>query len=199
MNRARAALLMLMTLRGTPFLYYGDEIGLEDVTIDPEHARDTPHVDDPKENRDRCRTPMPWTSERGGGFTAGPTTWLPFGDQSRNVADQTRDKASTLHLTRDLIDLRRQRADLRTGAYTTMNAPEGAWAYRRGERHAAALNLSGEPVEVEGLAGVILIGTDRARDGEHVSGTLALGPYEAAVMELADRPLSADPEAGEPY
>jgi alpha-glucosidase len=198
MERARAALLLLLTLRGTPFLYYGDEIGLEDVEVAREHALDTPHVDNPKENRDRCRTPMPWTSEPGGGFTAGPTTWLPFGDQSRNVADQKRDSTSTLHLTRDLIDLRRQRADLRTGNYTTLDAPAGAWAYRRGERHAAALNLSQEPVRVEGLAGVILVGTDRARDGEHLSGTLALGPSEAAVIELADRPLSFDPEAGEP-
>jgi alpha-glucosidase len=198
MERARTALLMLLTLRGTPFLYYGDEVGLEDVAIAPRDARDTPHKDDPARNRDRCRTPMPWTGERGGGFTAGPRTWLPFGDRSRNVADQRRDPASTLHLTRDLIALRREREDLRTGAYATLTAPEGAWAYRRGERHAVALNLADAPAEVDGLAGVVLIATDRARDGEHVSGTLALGPWEGAVLELADRPLGFDPETGVP-
>src|SRR5439155_1125122 len=70
--------------------------------------------------------------------------------------------------------------------------------YRRGERHAVALNLSHAPAEVGGLAGVLLIATDRARDGEQVSGALALGPWEGAVLELADRPLGFDPETGDP-
>ena len=166
---------MLLTLRGTPFLYYGDEIGLEEVDLDPATALDLPHRGKSKaENRDRCRTPMPWTNE--GGFTAGPGTWLPYGSLDRNVADQRDDPHSTLHLTRDLIELRRQRADLRTGAYATLHAPDGAWAYRRGERHAVALNLSDEPNTVTGLAGVVLAGTDRERDGERVSGALDLRP-----------------------
>ena len=123
----------------------------------------------------------------GGGFTAGPRTWLPFGDVAAcNVADQRADPASTLHLVRDLIELRRDRDDLRTGSYTTLNAPDGAWVYRRGGRHAVALNLSDEAVTVEGLAGVVLIGSDRACDGGHVAGTLALGPWEGLVLELAD-------------
>ena len=195
---ARAALLMLLTLRGTPFLYYGDEVALEDVELDPAESLDPAARDDPDHNRDRCRTPMPWASEPGGGFTAGPRTWLPLGDLARNVADQRRDPRSTLHLTRDLIALRREREELSRGAYATLAAPEGAWAYRRGDRHAVALNLSADAVEVEGLAGVVLVGTDRDRDGEHVSGTLALGPWEGAVLELADRPLGFDPEDGEP-
>ena len=188
---ARAALVMLLTLRGTPFLYYGDEIALEDVALDPAQSLDPAARDDPAENRDRCRTPMPWTAEPGGGFTAGPSTWLPFGSQARNVADQRRDPGSTLHLTRDLIALRGEREELRRGAYATLRAPAGAWAYRRGERVAVALNLSGEAVELEGLAGVVLLATDRARDGERVSGMLALGPWEAAVIELAGGDLHA--------
>jgi alpha-glucosidase len=181
--RARVALLLLLTLRGTPFLYYGDEIGLEEVDLDPATALDLPHRGKSKEeNRDRCRTPMPWTSE--GGFTAGPSTWLPYGSRERNVADQRKDPHSTLHLTRDLIDLRRQRADLRTGAYAPLAAPEGVWAYRRGDRHAVALNLSGAAHTVTGLAGVVLAGTDRARDSERFSGALALGPWEGVVVEL---------------
>jgi glycosidase len=100
------------------------------------------------------------------------------------VADQRRDRTSTLHLTRDLIELRRQRADLRSGRYATLDAPDGVWAYRRGERHAVALNLSDVRARVEGLAGVVLAGTDRDRDGERLSGTLALAPWEAAVIEL---------------
>jgi alpha-glucosidase len=180
--RARVALMMLLTLRGTPFLYYGDEIGLTDARLDPAQSLDP--AAKAGHDRDPCRTPMPWSSEPGAGFTTAQRTWLPFGDLTNNVADQRSDPASTLHLTRDLIHLRREREELRRGAYTRLDAPEGAWAYRRGERHAVALNLSGERVEVDGPAGVVLVGTDRARDGERVAGKLELGPYEGAVLEL---------------
>jgi alpha-glucosidase len=188
--KARAALTMLLTLRGTPFLYYGDEIGMTEPELDAAAALDpVPHrTGDPSRNRDTCRTPMQWSPERGGGFTAGPRTWLPLGDLAVNVADQRRDADSTLHLVRDLIALRRQREDLRTGAYATLAAPAGAWAYRRGERHAVALNLSDAPVTIAGLAGVVLVAPDRARDGEHVAGELALAPWEAAVLELSAAP-----------
>ena len=62
---------MLLTLRGTPFLYYGDEIGLPDAALDPAQALDpVPHrTGDPSRNRDECRTPMQWTAEPGAGFT----------------------------------------------------------------------------------------------------------------------------------
>ena len=171
---------------------------MTDAALDPAHALDPEpcRTGDPERNRDRCRTPMQWSAEPGAGFTAGPTTWLPLGDaRGCNVADQRRRRASTLHLVRDLIELRRERRDLHAGAYATLRAPAGAWAYRRGELHAVALNLSGEPVSVEGLAGAVLIGSDRARDGERVSGTLALGPWEAVVIELAGHPLKFDPGA----
>jgi glycosidase len=127
---------------------------------------------------------MPWSGEPGGGFTTGERTWLPLGELTRNVADQRADPASTLHLTRDLIALRRAREELRRGAYARLDAPDGAWAFRRGERHAVALNLSGQAVEVAGLTGTILLATDRARDGERVAGTLALGAHAGAVLEL---------------
>jgi alpha-glucosidase len=182
--RARVALMMLLTLRGTPFLYYGDEIGLMDAPLDPARSLDPAARDDPEHDRDRCRTPMPWSGEPGGGFTTGERTWLPLGELTRNVADQRADPASTLHLTRDLIALRRAREELRRGAYARLDAPDGAWAFRRGERHAVALNLSGQAVEVAGLTGTILLATDRARDGERVAGTLALGAHAGAVLEL---------------
>jgi alpha-glucosidase len=187
--RARVALMMLLTLRGTPFLYYGDEIGLTDADLDPADSLDPAAKDDPEPDRDRCRTPMPWSAEPGGGFTTAARTWLPFGDLTNNVAGQRSDPASSLHLTRDLIRLRREREELRRGAYTRIESPGGAWAYRRGERHAVALNLSAERVAIDGVAGVVLVATDRARDGEQVAGTLALGPREGAVLELAQPDL----------
>ena len=81
---------------------------------------------------------------------------------------------------RDLIALRRERADLRDGAYETLPAPAGAWAWRRGERTCVALNLSDATVRVE-LDGTVLIATDRARDGAEFDGTLA--PWQGVVLD----------------
>jgi len=176
---------MLLTLRGTPFLYYGDELGLPDVPSDPQQALDpvARRTGDPANNRDVCRTPMPWSDAPGGGFTTPDATpWLAFGDLAAcNVAAQRDDRASTLHLVRDLIALRRATPDLTRGAYATLPAPAGAWAWARGDGHAVALNLADADVVVEGVAGRIAIATDRDRDGEAV-GDLALGPYEGAVV-----------------
>ena len=187
-RRARAALLIVLTLRGTPFLYYGDEIALPNVPLDPETALDpvARRTGDPSDNRDVCRTPMPWTAEPGAGFTTPEATpWLPFGDlAAHNVAAQKADPASTLHLVRDLIALRRRTPDLTAGAYATLDAPGGAWAYRRGDGVAVAVNLSDAAVSLPGFAGRIAIGTDRARDGEAVDGTLGLRPAEGVVVEL---------------
>ena len=186
--RTRAALLILLALRGTPFLYYGDEIAMPDAELDPAKALDpVPHRKaDPAASRDPCRTPMQWSAEPGAGFTAGGVeTWLPIGDAAaRNVEDQRSDPGSVLHLVRDLIALRRERADLRGGSYETLPAPEGAWAWRRDDGTAAAVNLSDAAVEVGGLDGTVLVGTDRGRDGSAVEGSLSLRPWEGVVVAL---------------
>jgi alpha-glucosidase len=188
-RRTRAALALLLTLRGTPFLYYGDEIGMPEVPQDAATALDpVPRLlGDPSENRDVCRTPMQWTSAPGAGFTPeGVRPWLPFGDPAAcNVADQRENPASVLHLVRDLILLRREREDLRTGAYRTLEAPDGAWAYARGGGTAVALNLADAAASVPRLTGTVLIGTDRGRDGERVDGELRLAPWEAIVLAVA--------------
>ncbi|MGH2949754.1 MAG: alpha-amylase family glycosyl hydrolase [Solirubrobacteraceae bacterium] len=173
--KVRCALLMLFGLRGTPVLYYGDEIGMAEVAIDPEGM-----LDPAPRGRDGCRTPMQWTAD--GGFTSGNGTWLPMGDAAaRNVADQRSDRGSVLHLARDLIAQRREREDLRRGDYSSLDAPEGAWAWRRGEGTVVALNLSGDPVTVD-ASGTILVATDRSRDGEAVAGPLELAPWSGAIV-----------------
>lgn len=186
--RARVAVMLLLTLRGAPFLYYGDEIGLADVPIDPDTALDpvARRTGDPDRNRDPCRTPMQWTGDDGAGFTeAGVTPWLPFGDPATcNVADQRDDPASQLHLVRDLIALRRAHPELSSGAYATLPAPEGAWAFRRGDAFAVALNLTDGECAIEDVTGTLVIATDRARDGEPVDGALRLGPWHGAVVQL---------------
>jgi alpha-glucosidase len=175
--KARAALLMLLTLRGTPFLYYGDELALPDAELDPAKALDpVPHrTGDPSRNRDECRTPMQWDGGPGAGFTDGAEPWLPFADD-RSVAAQREDPGSTLHLVRDLIALRRERTDLREGGYEAVDG--AAWVYRRGEGTVVALNLSDSPVSVD-LTGPVLVGTDRSRAS--FDGRLA--PWEGVVVD----------------
>jgi alpha-glucosidase len=129
---------------------------------------------------------MQWSAEPGAGFTeAGVRPWLPIGDAANcNVAAQRQDRGSSLHLTRDLIALRAAEPDLRGGGYETLPAPDGAWAWRRGEGHAVALNLSDTEVTVQDLQGRVAIATERARDGEQVEGSLVLGPWQGAVIAL---------------
>ncbi len=177
--KVRVALLVLLALRGTPVLYQGDEIGMGNVALAREDLRDPlgvrywPYY----EGRDAGRTPVRWTGAPGGGFTDPDTEpWLPLGDGA-NVADQRSDADSILTFTRDLIALRRREPDLRTGAYRTLEAPEGVWAWARGAAHRVLVNLSDEAVTLSGQAGVVRLGTDRARDGERLGDAVALGAW----------------------
>ena len=183
-GRARCALLMLLTLRGTPVLYYGDELLLPNVDVPEEAVRDPVAFSvGPEHGRDGERTPMPWEPGHAYGFTTGEP-WLPTGDRDGlTVAEQRADPASALNLARDLIALRRSREDLVGGAYATIPSPPATWAWRRGDRTGVALNLAAGPAELE-LAGTVLLGTNRERDGERVEGTLRLEPGEGVVLEL---------------
>ena len=98
------------------------------------------------------------------------------GGHRRNIAAQREDPGSTLHFVRDLIALRREREDLRSGRYETLPAPTGAWVWRRGERTIVALNLSDEPVSID-ARGEVLSGTaGRSFDGE-------LAPWSGVVLD----------------
>ncbi len=134
-RKIRCALTALLTLRGTPVLYYGDELGLPQVDVPPEAVRDIA-------GRDGARTPMPWN---------GPWTdpWLPIGGGT-TVAEQRDDPGSILTLTRDLIARRRSTPDLLDGAYEQLDAPSGVWAYRRGSSTVVALNLADAAARFEG-------------------------------------------------
>jgi alpha-glucosidase len=136
--------------------------------------------------RDAMRTPMPWRDVPGGGFTTpGTRPWLPLGPTEEcNVEQQMSDPASMLTLARDLIALRRRVPDLGTGSYKTLGAPDGVWAWRRGERVAVVLNMSGDDVALEGMRGHVLVGTDRERDGESYGDVLRLRAWEGLVAEL---------------
>ncbi len=182
--KVRLAMMMLLTLRGTPVLYYGDEIGLPEVEIGPERVRDVrPGAGVAGEGRDRARTPMHWTSAPGAGFTAATATpWLPLGDyRALNVTVQKDDGASVLTLCRDLIALRKRVSELRTGAYETIPSSPHTWIWRRGERTTVALNLSGKRSRVRGVEGVVKVSTHRDRDGQQLRETVELEPWEGVV------------------
>lgn len=197
-STTRLALLMLLTLRGTPVLYQGDEIGLTDGTVEPQQLLDPVGVRfwPAYRGRDPARTPMPWRPGPGGGFSpAGVVTWLPMTDPDAcNVEDQRADRGSLLWLVHDVVALRRRTPDLVDGDYEALPAPEGAWVYRRGSTTTVALNLSDAPVVVGGAAGAVTgtitgtvaVATDRSRDGEAVAGRLRLGPWEGAVVIRGD-------------
>ena len=184
--KARCALMALVTLRGTPVLYYGDEIAMRDTPLAYEDLRDPVGLRFWPENpgRDSARTPMHWSPEPGAGFTEpGAKPWLPLGDhRATNVAAQRADDSSFLRLCRDLIALRRSLPELQRAPYEPLPAPPGAWAWRRGSTVAVALNLSDEEVALAGLDGTIRVGTRRERDGEAVRERLLLRAWEGAVL-----------------
>jgi alpha-glucosidase len=133
-SRARVSAMMLLTLRGTPFLYYGEEIGMRNVAVPKERLQDplawTLH---PSLSRDPERTPMCWDRSPGAGFTSAAEPWLPIGPQppGTDVASQREDRASLLWLYRDLLALRQEHPSLHRGTYRALDAPEGVLAYER--------------------------------------------------------------------
>ncbi|MBW3669173.1 MAG: DUF3459 domain-containing protein [Actinobacteria bacterium] len=122
---ARAAAVLLLTLRGTPFVYQGDELGLEDAEVPADR------VVDPG-GRDGCRAPIPWDGSADHGWPDGEP-WLPFpaGADTRNVATLRTDEGSILHLYRRLLAVRRGSPALRTGTWRALDAPDGVLAYER--------------------------------------------------------------------
>jgi alpha-glucosidase len=192
-GRARVAAMMLLTLRGTPFLYYGEEIGMRNVEIPPDRLQDplawTLH---PKVSRDPERTPMLWEAGAKAGFTAGEP-WLPVAasvpDHGQTVAAQRADRGSLLWLYRDLLGLRRRTPALERGEWRPLDAPGGVFAYERqhGESRArVALNFSDEPRVVDlGREPVLeALRTEHTRSEPDVSGRLELAAAEGVVLIL---------------
>jgi glycosidase len=189
-EQAAVGMLMLLTLRGTPTIYYGDEIGMVDVPVATEDARDPLERREPGRGRDGCRSPMQWDASPNAGFAPPDATpWLPLaGDApSVNVAGQAEDPQSLLSLTRRLIALRREHPVLRTGDFERFGpTPEGTFAFRRvgpaGQLN-VVLNLTDAPREVPGAGpGRILVGSHRDREGSATTRNVELRPNEALVV-----------------
>lgn len=190
--QARTAAMMLLTLRGTPTLYNGDELGIENVEIPPERIQDPPgKILGPSASRDKSRTPMLWNAGSYAGFsTAEP--WLPLSPdyQTRNAASQSADPRSIFNLYRRLLWYRRGSPALLSGSYRALDAGEDCYAYLReaaGQRLAVCLNFSGEErrVSLPGLdKGNILLSTHMDRAERVSMSNLNLRSHEGVVAEL---------------
>jgi len=191
--RARSAAVLLLTLRGTPFVYQGDELGLTDADI-PDDRRVDPG------GRDGCRAPIPWDASPDHGWPTRPgsQTWLPMPPESgvRNRESEAADPGSILHLYRRAIALRRVTPALTRGYFELLDAPDGVLGFRRqhdGDAVVVLVNFSDEVVDV-GLPGLIgatvALASDDPTPRQVFTGELA--PDRAVVV----RPLAVVDSTG---
>jgi len=192
--QARVAMVLLMTLRGTPTLYYGDELGMMDTEIPPDRVRDPFGLNMPGtgQGRDAERTPMPWDGSPNGGFTIAEP-WLPLGKDHivMNVGAQEPDAGSMLSLTRALLELRRREPSISLGDWAPLAVEGDVLAYirgRDGRRFAVLLNLGDVPRAVrlgEDLGGPVVLSTHPGRTGSAIRDRIDLGADEAVIVRLA--------------
>jgi alpha-glucosidase len=195
--QARAAAMLLLTLRGTPTLYYGDEIGMVDVPIAADRVQDPFEKNVPGMGlgRDPCRTPMQWDGSLHAGFTSSEP-WLPIAADFAeiNVAAEDRDPASYLCLYRRLLRLRRLHPPLSIGDYEPVAAAGDLLAYVRhtpDQRVLVVLNLGGLactlPFGSIASSARILLSTHLDRWDEVLTGGVALRPNEGVITALPQR------------
>jgi alpha-glucosidase len=187
-QRARTAALMILTLRGVPCVYYGEEIGMADASPPAERALDV-------DGRDGGRVPMQWDATGTGFSTASP--WLPFGERQTevNVAAQDGDPDSLLGFYRRAIWYRHGSVALRRGDYRCLDTPDPVFAYLRAGELLVALNLSAEPVSVFlpelPATGRVELATWREREGTTIDPrALRLGPDEGVLVRLGGFPCA---------
>ncbi|MBI2704857.1 MAG: alpha-amylase [Actinobacteria bacterium] len=171
--RARAAALLLLTLRGTPFLYAGEELGLEDADVPPGRTVDPG-------GRDGCRAPIPWTADAPHGWE-GAEPWLPWSPCSgeRSVESLLADESSILHLYRRLISARKESPALLTGGIELLDAPRGVLAFSRRDVATADLrtvlvNFADETIDLEGFGSCeVVVSTAPGGEGARFTGTVS--------------------------
>ena len=190
--QAGVAAMLLLTLRGTPTLYYGDEIGLPQTDIPRAQVRDPWEINVPGLGlgRDGCRTPMPWDASPLAGFSEG-VPWLPLNPdhEIRNVGAQGADSGSLLSLYRRLMSLRRANPALHRGDYRPLAQSDGILIFERraGEnRFVIALNLTATSAEMSldsiDCVGAVALATPPGREGEVISNRFTLQPNEGLII-----------------
>ena len=189
-ERARLAAMLLLTLRGTPTLYYGDELGIGRVAIQPEVMQDAWEKNEPGLglSRDPSRTPFQWDDTRNAGFTNG-RPWLPLDPNYRTCNAETlrNDATSILTLYRGLIAIRRSHSALVKGAFRLVGVQEDTILYERedrGQRVLVCLNFGEQEARVsaaDDLSGAIVLPSTRL-DRSGPSTDLALRPQEGLIV-----------------
>jgi alpha-glucosidase len=193
-DQARVAAMLLLTLRGTPTMYYGDEIGMVDVPIPPDRVQDPFEKNVPGMGlgRDPERTPMQWDGSRCAGFSA-VEPWLPLGDDSPavNVQAADADPTSILSLYRKLLALRAEHRAFSVGSYMSVAMTGDLVAYVRraeGLSFLVALNLGQEPYALSlsslQLSGRVVLSTHLDRIDEAPTGMLTLRANEGVIVQL---------------
>lgn len=189
--QARVAAMLLLTLRGTPTMYYGDELGMENVPVPPEKVQDPWEKNVPGLglNRDPVRTPMQWNSADYAGFS-NAEPWLPLAASYRenNVAALSGNQESILSFYRALIALRRSKRALTDGEYIPVPAKGDLICYiRRREREVllVCLNLGKATYCLKfRQAGQIFLSTRAARSGESFRDCLKLHGNEGTILQM---------------
>jgi alpha-glucosidase len=188
-EQTRVAAMLLMTLKGTPFIYNGDELGMRNVPVSRSSMRDgrVESMGHHRYSRDGARTPMRWDSGKGSGFTTSDHPWLPSGEHTNpcDVAQQQADRNSLLNLYRDLIAFRRDNPALVGGEFKPLAGRDDVLAFERSagdQRFRIALNIGGreQKYPFDGQWRVV-ISTTRDRTGEVVSETATLRPHEGLI------------------
>ena len=189
--QARVAAALLLTLRGTPTMYYGDEIGMAKVEIPPERVQDPWEKNEPGLgfNRDPERTPMQWDGSPNAGFSA-VEPWLPVSPDypASNVEAESADPTSTLTLYRRLIALRREHPALSIGDYRPLCEGGSVFGYLRAsgdQEIAVLLNLGSEPAATRiSSHGRVLLSTNLDRADETLGNDVHLRPDEGLLIML---------------
>jgi alpha-glucosidase len=180
--RARAAVLTMLALPGSAYVYQGEELGLEQVDVPPELRQDPAFLHGGRESRDGCRVPMPW-SGTAVPFGFGPgdgQPWLPMPDEweALTAERQEQDPDSTLSFYRTVLRLRREHVVGTGDDVTFLKSAPGTLAFRRGDGLVAMVNCAKRPAKLPAEAGDLLVSSgplDKADDG-----SLRLPPDTAA-------------------
>ncbi|MBV8912040.1 MAG: DUF3459 domain-containing protein [Acetobacteraceae bacterium] len=183
--QARVAAMLLLTLRGTPTIYMGEELGMVDTPIPADAVRDPAELRQPGKGlgRDPERTPFPWDTGPGAGFTTG-APWLPIG-RDVPLSVQRDDLGSMVSLYRALLALRRANPALNMGAISDVAAQGTVLTYARSDgaaRFDVMLNVSDTPAEVLVRGGAVAANTHPRPTGTVPAGRITLEPDQGLVL-----------------